>query len=251
MCFGCAKSALSYEGSYMTTQIITGENDIAVVCSAIDVENYLHNHPEFFVDHPELLVQLEVPHPAGGAVSLIERQVALIRQENKQHRERIRELVEIARSNENIVEKLHRLSVDLIGVNSLDGYIDKLKQQLCDNFSANHIRIVLYSERFGNQLEKSEFVSRADKELSNFDNILTNRQAICGRFNEQQLQFLFADAAADVESMALIPLLDDEPIGFLAIGNANVDHFKAGMSTSLLSSLGDISSAVLSRIMSE
>ncbi|HFE39137.1 MAG TPA: DUF484 family protein [Gammaproteobacteria bacterium] len=235
----------------MTTQMISGENDTAELCSALDVENYLHHHPEFFIDRPELLAQLQVPHPAGGAVSLIERQVALIRQENKQHRARIRELVEIARSNERLVDKLQKLSIELIACHTLEAYSRKLKQQLCDNFSANHIRIVLFSERCGELADVPELVSRFDKAVLNFENALSNRRALCGRFNSEQLRFLFAEDAENVKSMALIPLLDHEPIGLLAIGNANPDHFKVGMSTSLLTALGEISAAVISRIISE
>jgi len=233
------------KGIYMTTQMKTGENAVTALCSANDVENYLHTHPEFFVEHPELLTQLEVPHPSGGAVSLIERQVALIRQENKQHRERIRELVEIARDNESIVDKLHQLSIHLIATKTLNSYIGILQQQLRDNFSANHVRIVLFKESFVCPDEQPEFISRTDSGLENFGKFLAHKQAICGRFNTQQLNFLFADNAVEVKSMALIPLVDSDPVGMLAISSANVDHFKAGMSTAFLSSLGDISSAVI------
>jgi uncharacterized protein YigA (DUF484 family) len=229
----------------MTTQMKTGENEIASEFNEIDVTTYLRRHPEFFLNHPELLVELEVPHPAGGAVSLIERQVALIRQENKLHRERIRELVEIARDNENIVEKLHKLNVKLIASKTLDDYIENMKQQLCDNFSANHVSMVFFIERFAEVDDKSEFVSTAEKELNNFAKFLANKESLCGRFNSDQLTFLFADKADEVKSMALIPLLDGEVVGMLAIGSANADHFKADMSTLFLTSLGDVSSAVL------
>jgi len=233
----------------MTTQMKAGENSITPLCSSSDVENYLNNHPEFFLDHPELLTQIEVPHPSGGAVSLIERQVALIRQENKQHRERIRELVEIARENENIIDKLHDLSVQLIASKSLNGYIEILQQQLFEKFSANHVRVVLFNENFSNAHEQIDFVSRNDVGLENFGKFLTHKKSICGRFNSHQLSFLFSDKAEDVKSMALIPLVDQDAVGMLAIASANADHFRAGMSTSFLSSLGDISSAVLKHFL--
>ena len=229
----------------MTTQIKTGENTANTLCGASDVESYLHNHPEFFVEHPDLLTTLEVPHPSGGAVSLIERQVALIRQENKQHRERIRELVEIARDNENIVDKLHQLSIQLIATKTLNDYVSNIQNQLKENFSANHVSLILFKEYFENPNEEALFVSRKDEGLDNFGKFLTHKKAICGRFNTQQLNFLFGNDSSEVKSMALIPLVDGDSVGLLAISSANVDHFKAGMSTSFLSSLGDISSAVI------
>ncbi|MDH3326971.1 MAG: DUF484 family protein, partial [Gammaproteobacteria bacterium] len=60
----------------MTLQSQSGDSTLAQACTAKDVEVYLDKHPEFFQEYPELLVELKVPHPSGGAVSLIERQVA-------------------------------------------------------------------------------------------------------------------------------------------------------------------------------
>jgi len=230
----------------MTTQINTGEKTDTTECGASEVETYLNNHPEFFVDHADLLTQLEVPHPSGGAVSLIERQVALIRQENKQHRERIRELVEIARENENIADKLHLLSLRVISAKTLGAYISVLEQQLKEQFSANNVRVVLFKEYFEKPEVRLEFISKRDVGLENFSKFLTHKVSLCGRFNTQQLEFLFANKAVEVKSLALIPLISaNDTIGMLAISSNNPDHFKAGMSTSFLTSLSGISSAVL------
>lgn len=237
----------------MTTQIKTGSENASTACDETDVETYLRNHPEFFVDNPELLSQLEVPHPAGGAVSLIERQVALIRQENKQHRERIRELVEIARNNEVIVNKLHELTIQLVTSTTIEEYASKLKYLLNHNFSANHVSLVLFTEEISAPpIAGVTCVLRTDKGVASFDSMLSNKQALCGQFSKTQLHFLFDKGAEEVKSMALIPLYDTTQVtGMLAIGNADIEHFKADMSTSLLASLGDVSSAVLNRIVKD
>jgi len=229
-----------------------GENDGAVLCSASDVEKYLCHHPEFFVDHPELLARLDVPHStgSGSAVSLIERQVLLIRQENKQHRERIRDLVEIARRNESIVKKLQQLTLQLISSKTLDEYLDNLQEHLREHFSANHVSVILFKEIFVGLVSSVELISRSDSHLANFEQILTNKQPSCGRFSASQLIFLFGKKhSEEVKSMALIPLGGDDTIGMLAIGNASAAHFKADMSTSFLTSLGEVSSGVLTRLV--
>ena len=43
-----------------------------------DVADYLRRHPDFFEDKPTLLADLRVPHATGTAVSLVERQVAVL-----------------------------------------------------------------------------------------------------------------------------------------------------------------------------
>ena len=48
--------------------------------NAEQVADFLRRHPAFFVEHDELLADLIVPHEAGHAVSLVERQVKLLRE---------------------------------------------------------------------------------------------------------------------------------------------------------------------------
>ena len=45
------------------------------------VVDYLTAHPDFFTRHPQLLRDLSLPHDSGNAVSLIERQVELLRKQ--------------------------------------------------------------------------------------------------------------------------------------------------------------------------
>ena len=47
-----------------------------------DVISYLRLDPDFFQRHSTLLSELNLPHDTGGAVSLIERQVAILLVEN-------------------------------------------------------------------------------------------------------------------------------------------------------------------------
>jgi len=233
----------------MTSQTQSGDTTLSQATSAKDVEAYLEKHPEFFQDNPELLTQLTVPHPAGGAVSLIERQVALLRDENKQLRLRIKDLVEIARENEELVNKLHLLSVDLIASQSLENFSSVLTTKLESNFDASHVSIKIFREAIFGDEENADFVSKTDKRMQNFEKFLRHKTPVCGRFNSQQLAFLFGDKALEVKSLALIPLVDKDAIGMFAIGSTDPDHFKAGMSTSLLASLGDVASSVINRLI--
>ena len=62
------------------------------------VEDYLKERPGFFERRPQLLATMKVQHPTTGqTVSLIERQVALLREQNRGLEEKLMELVEIAR----------------------------------------------------------------------------------------------------------------------------------------------------------
>lgn len=57
--------------------------------NAEQVESFLAEHPSFFKHHPDVLVALELPHGGTGAVSLVERQVNLLRERNIDMRSRL------------------------------------------------------------------------------------------------------------------------------------------------------------------
>ena len=231
----------------MTSQTQKGDSPAPFICTAKDVENYLQSHPEFFQEFPQLLTNLEVPHPSGGAVSLIERQVALLRQENKQLRAQIKELVEIARENEHLIKKMHVLSIQLIETKNLDQFLDTINAKLVHDFSANLVSVKLFNEFFTDANGRVEVVAKEDAILEIFSKLIEHKNPVCGRFNHLQLEYLFADKADMIKSMALIPLIDGEVVGMIAIASEDPERFKAGISTSFLISLGEIVSAVVKR----
>jgi len=233
----------------MTLQIKKGENNVAASCTAQDVENYLKAHPEFFQENPELLIDLKVPHPSGNAVSLIERQVALLRQENKLLNIKIKDLIDVARINERLIDKLHTLSIALIETQSLDEFIDVLKFRIEKDFSASAVSVRIFRNSLQNPVDRDEIILREENGLNNFEKFLSHEKPVCGRFNQQQLGFLFGENTENVKSMALFPLVNGEASGMVAVASDDPEHFKAGMSTVFLVSLRDIVSAVLKRYL--
>ncbi|WP_164247913.1 DUF484 family protein, partial [Stenotrophomonas maltophilia] len=81
---------------------------------------YLSQHPEFFVEHDELIPELRIPHQPGDAVSLVERQVRLLRERNIEMRHRLSQLMDVARENDRLFDKTRRLVHDLLDATSLE-----------------------------------------------------------------------------------------------------------------------------------
>ena len=72
-------------------------------------------NPDFFERHATLLTKLKLPHSRGAAaVSLVERQVLALRDKNQALETRLRELIEVARGNDVLAAKIHRLACRLI-----------------------------------------------------------------------------------------------------------------------------------------
>jgi len=225
----------------------TTKGSEAAACSAKDVSSFLRRNAEFFLEHQDLLNELKIPHPAGGGtVSLIERQVSVLRQDNKQLRNRIRELVEIARENDELMARLHRLSVQIVAVTDVNDWFKLLPERLKLDFRADSVSLTLFSEYLAHNLA----VSRQQDGVQLFNRILEKSEPVCGRFNQQQLAHLFLDEAESIGSMAFVPLvIDGLAVGYFAVGSRDVERFRAGMSTVFLSYLGDIASSSVKRFL--
>ena len=63
------------------------------------VQAFLQRNPDYLQHHPELLESLNIPHNAGQATSLIERQVKTLREKNQRLQQQLATLIENATAN--------------------------------------------------------------------------------------------------------------------------------------------------------
>ena len=78
------------------------------------IEAYLREHLDFFEQHHDLLAEITLPHESGVAVSLVERQVSILRERNIDMRNRLSKLLDNARDNDKLFDKSKRLVLSLI-----------------------------------------------------------------------------------------------------------------------------------------
>ena len=78
------------------------------------VIEYLQKNPAILMDYPDIFSSLSIPHQTEGATSLVERQLKLLREENQHLKSKIEELVSIARDNEELNQRFHRLALELM-----------------------------------------------------------------------------------------------------------------------------------------
>ncbi len=213
-----------------------------------EVTEYLQTHPEFFEQNQSLLDGLSIPHRTGGvgAVSLIERQVTTLRQKNLQLETRLKDLVDIARSNDELADKVHDMATALIAAGTRSHVVEVTEEMLRGSFNADQSVLVLFEFVPGEFDEVDglghflRMVSRDDAALGPFTTFLDGSESRCGRIRDTQREFLFDDDADDIGSAALVPLGDHAVTGFLAIGSRDADYFHPGMSMDFLGRLGDL-----------
>lgn len=215
------------------------------------VHDYLADHPDFFDRHPALLSGLRLSHATGEAVSLVERQVSVLRQRDLKLERQLKELLAVARENDTLAAKIHELSIQLLSATTLERVVTALEEAMRLAFSADHAVLVLFTNPdSSNGIGDSRFfraLERDDADLGPFATFLESSAPRCGRVRDTQLEFLFRKDATEVGSVALVPLGERCRVGFLAIGSADADRYHPGMSIDFLTRVGQLVAAALSR----
>ena len=209
------------------------------------VATYLEHHPDFFNKYPALVAGIELPHESGRAVSLVERQVALLREQNRQTKRRLHELIEIAEQNEGLARRLHRLTLGLMAANRPAALFQTLYADLQQNFQADRAVVRLFAEPALTAHAAPEFAGGDADKQTLFKGILARRQPLCGPLQARRRAFLFGDAADDLASAVLAPLSGAGWSGILAIASLDAERFRPGMGVELLANLAELLSLIL------
>ncbi len=223
-----------------------GSSDPEINKEQITVE-YLAEHADFFDQHAALLASLEIAHASGDAVSLIERQVSILREQNSQHKSQLAELVAIAKENEQSNLRMHKLSLSLMGCTGIDACEVALNEVLCDEFSVDTVALKLSIEPQSDQPEHL-FMQSGTLLETELDKLLNTRKPMCGFFKKIPLDELFDEQSSSITSLAIIPLFIEKNncFGALVLGSHNVRRFNADMGTLFLERLGETLSHRLS-----
>ncbi len=215
------------------------------------VHDFLAAHPDFFERHSTLLSSLDLPHASGGAVSLVERQVAVLRQKELKLKRQLKELIQVARQNDVLASKVHELTLQLLGAANLQRTIVVVEEALRSGFGADQAVLVLFGDPDAfDDIDVGRFfrvVRKDDETLKPFSTFLNGSGARCGKIRDSQKEFLFRHDADEIGSAALVPLGDGAEIGFLAVGSVDSDRFHPGMSIDFLTRLGDLVAGSLKR----
>ena len=208
------------------------------------VAAYLRQHPEFFIDHDELIPELRIPHQRGDTVSLVERQVKLLRERNIEMRHRLSQLMDVARDNDRLFDKTRRLILALLDASSLDEVISATEDSLRHEFQVPFVSLILFSET---PLGVGRAVTSAEAHQA-IGSLLAGGKTTCGVLRPHELQFLFGEAEqGQVGSAAVVSLSHQGLHGVLAIGSPDPQHYKSSLGTLFLGYVAEVLARVLPR----
>jgi uncharacterized protein len=232
----------------MTTREARGM--VAIETEEASIASYLQHNPDFFERHQAVLTRLRLPHVRGGStVSLVERQIEVLREKHAALEQKLAELVRVARANDVIAEKLHRFTKRLLRAGTRANAVEKVEASLREDFDSFHSVLILIGEHA--DLAPQRFVRTVkaeDSNLKSFETLFSSGKPRCGQVRDSQREFLFGADANDMGSVALVPLGEKGSIGLLALGNTDRDRFHPGMSTEFLARMGDLVADVLTAL---
>ena len=203
---------------------------------------YLQRNPDFFERHQAVLTRLRLPHARGGStISLVERQIEVLREKHAALEGKLAELVRVARGNDAIADKLHRFTRRLLRAGSRTEAITQVEASLREDFDAFHSVLVLIGAQVDLAPQRFVHAVQADNpSLKSFESLFTSGKPRCGQARDSQREFLFGSDAKDIGSVALVPLGEKGSLGLLALGSTDRDRFHPGMSTEFLARMAEL-----------
>lgn len=249
--------------------------DVVDELDASAVIRYLTSNPEFFNQNEDILPRLRIPHVSGRAVSLIERQVSVLRGKCSSLENSLRDLIGVARANEALQLRLHLLVQEVISAPSLDGVLAATRRNLCEHFGADEVHVLLLGDELastGRSKKRTAAKARAnnpkddaapapkrrrkasvkvegdgyrrmghdDPALAGFADLFEAGGTRCGLPEPDQLAALVGGVSADIGSAAIIPLRHEGPLGLVMLTSRDESRFGAGKGVVFLDQLGDV-----------
>ena len=214
------------------------------------VSGYLEAFPEFFERNPQLLQRIRLPDARGGGstVSLLEKQVDVLRARNRLLERKLAEFIDVARGNDELAAKIHRLTTRLVHARGLGRVVDAVEASLREDFDVQRAVLVLFREDAALAARESPFIRLADRQgadIRSFESLFAGDRPRCGQVRDSQRDYLFGEGAVDVGSVALVPLGPGGSLGLLACGATDSQRFNPTVSTDFLARIGELIAAAL------
>lgn len=210
----------------------------ATTLSADEVASYLKAHPDFFADRDSLLAELTVPHESGKAISLLERQVKILRDRSIESRHTLNGLLENARYNDQLFSVTRNLILTLLKEDDLSQLTVVTESSLSTQPGIDACRLIV--------VDTSDIAG----ELQNrFPSLLRSKRVLTQTLDNDTSTLLFPDTTPALRSAALCPVTHNNSLlAVLAIGNHAQDYFTNDLDTLFLDFIAEVLGTLISRL---
>ena len=223
-------------------------SNLTVDITEEQVVKHLQDNPEFFLNHPELLSNIKLPHDSGKAISLVEKQVNILREQGVKATERLKDLADNARTNDEIFYITRSLIIDLLDCNTIEEVSTSLQEQFvrlrnvdaCELIFLNHS---MQSLSTAIRVEDSKVIKEK------FSDVFRLEKTFCTQLQEEQILYLFPFSEGNISSTALCPVsTNGETLALLALGNKTANYFNVHLDTLFLDFICEVLDSVIRRL---
>ncbi|MFL2840254.1 MAG: DUF484 family protein [Pseudohongiellaceae bacterium] len=221
------------------------------------VANYLLEHPNFFANHEDLLLSLRIPHKSGQAISLLERQVSLLRRKNDVTQDKIKKFVENAKENDELFEKTRIIILNIIKAATLEDLSNLVEEKLKEEFDASSSKLFFATKDKIEKLESTLCFLPLERTRKVLGKLFERNRAYCGTLNKGQAKLFFPESS-NISSVAIIPIHFHEEdklkaklpgVPLLVIASNKDKHFNTSLDTLFLDFIGEILSVHIKRLL--
>ncbi|MFN3628711.1 MAG: DUF484 family protein [Casimicrobiaceae bacterium] len=214
--------------------------------NSADVAFWLAEHPDFFLEHPELIESLRVPHPEGQhAISIVERQLIALRERNARLERQLAELIGYGHHNDQLIDKMHRLSLALLRAGDAPVTLAVVHESLRSDYAIPYSAIRWWGDTLpGVDASVAETSAAMQDYIAGLDQPYVGPNAA-----HDSLDWL-VDLKEPPTSFAYVPLGDTAsgaPCGALMLASPDPARFMPDMAVDVLARLGHLLTAALGR----
>ncbi|MFT5656886.1 MAG: hypothetical protein ACI9KN_000155 [Gammaproteobacteria bacterium] len=213
------------------------------------IVDYLQKNPEMLMSYPDVFTGLSIPHQTRGVTSLVERQLKMLRDENQTLKHNMDELVNIARENEELNQRFHRLALELMSCDQLHDVLALVQDQIQTFFYTDYVCFKFLPTINDRKKRLSAHYLNSNSSIG--DTVapwLASRMPVCGQLDAITNAELFG-AELKVGSSAIVPLYHTADLGLLCLGSVSTERFNKRMGTIFLQQLGELVSIRLQGLL--
>ena len=207
------------------------------------VEEFLILNPDFLSQNSKILNSIEIVHETGGAVSLIQKQVEVLRKNYESTSGNLLQLIDIAKANEEIFDKTKQLLLSLIICRNLSDIISTTESSFVKEFGADSCKLLFFKEnanlpkgRILNPKEAHKFIGKK------YD--ATN--VYCGSLDDRESSYIF-DKKTKILDCVLVPIKNIDCPGVLALGSKAAETYSDKKDTFFLEFIAEALSSLIER----
>lgn len=214
------------------------------------VREFLKENGDFLQRNPDLLDHLHVSHASGSAVSLVEKQVSVLRERNVDIRHRLKSLTANARENDKLFEQTRALVIKLLEADSVTSLYRAYMDTMQSGFDVEFASMILFGDNPDQDGCRTDTI---DSAKSHIGALMSGRKPVCGVLRSEEFGYLFAPQGEanpfhQGGSAAIMPLTDGAQLGLIAVGSSDASRYTNTTGTLFLAHIAEVMLRLLPRL---